>query len=66
MVAVKLQGVGAVVNVTLGLPLTRTSVGHGTAYDIAGRGIADVSSLRGAVRTAAAMVRAAAGRGAAG
>ena len=33
------------VNVTLGLPIVRTSVDHGTAYDIAGRGIADPSSL---------------------
>jgi len=34
------------VNVTLGLPIVRTSVDHGTAYDIAGKGIADASSLR--------------------
>lgn len=37
------------VNVTLGLPLVRTSVDHGTAYDIAGRGIADPSSLKAAI-----------------
>lgn len=36
------------VNVTLGLPIVRTSVDHGTAYDIAGRGIADCSSLEAA------------------
>ncbi len=36
------------VNVTLGLPIVRTSVDHGTAYDIAGKGIADASSLRAA------------------
>ena len=36
------------VNVTLGLPIVRTSVDHGTAYDIAGQGIADASSLRAA------------------
>jgi 4-hydroxythreonine-4-phosphate dehydrogenase len=37
------------VNVTLGLPLVRTSVDHGTAYDIAGHGIADPSSLNAAI-----------------
>jgi len=36
------------VNVTLGLPIVRTSVDHGTAYDIAGKGIADAASLRAA------------------
>jgi 4-hydroxythreonine-4-phosphate dehydrogenase len=40
------------VNVTLGLPVVRTSVDHGTAYDIAGKGIADASSLRAAWRMA--------------
>ncbi len=44
------------VNVTLGLPIVRTSVDHGTAYDIAGRGAADASSLEAALRTAAFMV----------
>jgi 4-hydroxythreonine-4-phosphate dehydrogenase len=41
------------VNVTLGLPIVRTSVDHGTAYDIAGRGVADCSSLAAAVTMAA-------------
>jgi 4-hydroxythreonine-4-phosphate dehydrogenase len=36
------------VNVTLGLPIVRTSVDHGTAYDIAGKGLADAASLRSA------------------
>ncbi len=40
------------VNVTLGLPIVRTSVDHGTAYDIAGQGIADAASLRAAWRMA--------------
>jgi len=40
------------VNVTLGLPLVRTSVDHGTAFDIAGKGKADPSSLIEAVRLA--------------
>lgn len=43
------------VNITLGLPIVRTSVDHGTAYDIAGRGLADPSSLKAALRTAAFM-----------
>jgi len=43
------------VNVTLGLPIVRTSVDHGTAYDIAGKGIAEPSSLKAAIRTAALM-----------
>jgi 4-hydroxythreonine-4-phosphate dehydrogenase len=41
------------VNVTLGLPFVRTSADHGTAFDIAGRGIADDGSLCDAVRLAA-------------
>jgi len=43
------------VNVTLGLPFVRTSPDHGTAYDIAGKGLADPSSLRAALIMAAAM-----------
>ena len=43
------------VNVTLGLPIIRTSVDHGTAYDIAGKGIADSSSLKAAIRMAVTM-----------
>jgi len=45
------------VNVTLGLPIVRTSVDHGTAYDIAGRGAADPASMKAAVRMAVEMVR---------
>ncbi len=51
-IAVKSLSFGAAVNVTLGLPLIRTSVDHGTAYDIAGKGVADASSLRAAVQLA--------------
>ena len=40
------------VNVTMGLPFIRTSVDHGTAFDIAGRGIARASSLRAALECA--------------
>jgi 4-hydroxythreonine-4-phosphate dehydrogenase len=45
------------VNVTLGLPIIRTSVAHGTAYDIAGRGVADPTSLIEAIRLAALLAR---------
>jgi 4-hydroxythreonine-4-phosphate dehydrogenase len=43
------------VNVTLGLPIIRTSVDHGTAYDIAGKGLADATSLAAAVSMAASI-----------
>ncbi|MDI9244188.1 4-hydroxythreonine-4-phosphate dehydrogenase PdxA [Marinobacter sp. CHS3-4] len=45
----KFQGFGRAVNITLGLPIVRTSVDHGTALDLAGTGTADVGSLRQAV-----------------
>jgi 4-hydroxythreonine-4-phosphate dehydrogenase len=53
LIPVKLLAFGKAVNVTLGLPIVRTSVDHGTAFDIAGKGIADPSSLVEAVRLAA-------------
>ncbi|HYT66131.1 MAG TPA: 4-hydroxythreonine-4-phosphate dehydrogenase PdxA [Vicinamibacterales bacterium] len=53
LIPVKLLAFGKAVNVTLGLPIVRTSVDHGTAFDIAGKGIADPSSLIEAVRLAA-------------
>jgi 4-hydroxythreonine-4-phosphate dehydrogenase len=46
------------VNVTLGLPIVRTSPDHGTAYDIAGKGIADPSSLIAAIKLAAELAHA--------
>lgn len=52
LIPVKYLGVEQGVNVTLGLPLVRTSPDHGTAFDIAGTGRADASSLIEAVRTA--------------
>jgi 4-hydroxythreonine-4-phosphate dehydrogenase len=52
-IAMKLLGGRRAVNVTAGLPIVRTSVAHGTAYDIAGKGVADESSLLAAVRVAA-------------
>ncbi|MCY4658660.1 MAG: 4-hydroxythreonine-4-phosphate dehydrogenase PdxA [Acidobacteria bacterium] len=55
LIPVKLVAFGEAVNVTLGLPIVRTSVDHGTAYDIAGRGVADPSSMIAAVRLAATL-----------
>jgi 4-hydroxythreonine-4-phosphate dehydrogenase len=52
LIPIKYLGVAHGVNVTLGLPLIRTSPDHGTAFDIAGQGIADASSLRAAVQLA--------------
>ncbi|MFN5048997.1 4-hydroxythreonine-4-phosphate dehydrogenase PdxA [Roseateles sp.] len=52
LIAVKYLGVEEGVNVTLGLPFVRTSPDHGTAFDIAGRGMADPSSMRAAIRMA--------------
>ncbi len=51
----KMLAFGNAVNVTVGLPIIRTSVDHGTAYDIAGEGCADPASLLQAVKLAAAM-----------
>ena len=53
----KYAGFGKAVNVTLGLPIIRTSVDHGTAFDIAGSGTADPGSLFAAVELAVAMAR---------
>ncbi|WP_456484852.1 4-hydroxythreonine-4-phosphate dehydrogenase PdxA [Desulfurobacterium sp.] len=52
LIPVKLTGFSEAVNITLGLPFVRTSVGHGTAYDIAGKGIADNRSFLSAVNFA--------------
>lgn len=52
-IAVKCLSFGASVNVTLGLPLVRTSVDHGTAFDIAGKNRADASSMGAAIKLAA-------------
>ena len=53
LIPIKLVAFGEAVNVTLGLPIVRTSVDHGTAFDIAGRGIANPESLIQAVLLAA-------------
>ena len=57
LIPVKMTAFGRAVNVTLGLPIVRTSVDHGTAFDIARRGTADPSSLIEAVKLAARLVR---------
>ena len=53
LIPIKLIAFGEAVNVTLGLPLVRTSVDHGTAFDIAGKGVANPESLIQAVLLAA-------------
>jgi len=58
LIPVKYLGVEQGVNITVGLPFVRTSVDHGTAYSIAGRGIADPSSLRAAYDAALGMTSA--------
>jgi 4-hydroxythreonine-4-phosphate dehydrogenase len=57
MTAIKVASFGSAVNVTLGLPFVRTSPDHGTALDIAGKGIASAESLVKAMETAVEMVR---------
>jgi 4-hydroxythreonine-4-phosphate dehydrogenase len=52
MTAIKVAAFGRAVNVTLGLPFPRTSPDHGTAFDIAGSGRADPSSMRAALELA--------------
>jgi 4-hydroxythreonine-4-phosphate dehydrogenase len=56
-IACKLAGFGETVNVTLGLPIVRTSVDHGTAYDLAGTGRASDRAMRAALRLAARLAR---------
>jgi len=54
----KHKGFGQAVNITLGMPIIRTSVDHGTALDLAGSGLADAGSLRVAIDTAEQMIAA--------
>lgn len=62
MTAIKVASFGSAVNVTLGLPFPRTSPDHGTALGIAGKGIADASSMKAALRLCAAIARRGAAR----
>jgi 4-hydroxythreonine-4-phosphate dehydrogenase len=57
LVPVKLSAFGRAVNVTIGLPIVRTSVDHGTAFDIARQGVADAGSMVEAVVLAARLAR---------
>ena len=57
LIPVKLLAFGRAVNVTLGLPIVRTSVDHGTAFDIAGQDVADASSMVEATVLAARLAR---------
>jgi 4-hydroxythreonine-4-phosphate dehydrogenase len=52
-IPMKLEGFGEAVNVSLGLPIVRTSVDHGTAYDQAGAWVADARGMRAAIALAA-------------
>ena len=61
MTAIKVSAFGRAVNVTLGLPFPRTSPDHGTALDIAGRGVADPSSMIEATLLCASIARSSAG-----
>lgn len=57
-IPMKCVAFGEAVNVTLGLPIIRTSVDHGTGYDIAGRGIADADGVRAAIVLADRLIKA--------
>lgn len=56
-IPMKLVGFGEAVNVTLGLPIIRTSVDHGTGYDIAGKGKADARGMKGAIDLAVRLAK---------
>ena len=56
-IPIKLLGFGELVNVTLGLPIVRTSVDHGTAFDIAGKGLASEASLVAALKCASHLTK---------
>jgi 4-hydroxythreonine-4-phosphate dehydrogenase len=58
MIPIKMDSAGTAVNITLGLPILRTSVDHGTAYDIVGSGTASPESLKIALRKAAELSQA--------
>ena len=57
LIPVKLLSFNEAVNVTIGIPIIRTSPSHGTAFDIAGKGIADPSSLKAAIKLAIHMAK---------
>jgi 4-hydroxythreonine-4-phosphate dehydrogenase len=57
MIAVKLLDFAGAVNITIGIPIIRTSPAHGTAFDIAGRNVADANGMKSAITTAIQMAR---------
>ena len=57
LIPLKMLAFGKAVNVTIGLPIIRTSVDHGTAYDIAGKGVANPTSMIEAIKLAAEMTK---------
>lgn len=57
MIPVKLLAFDSAVNITIGLPIIRTSPAHGTAFDISGKNVANPSSMKSAIRTAIQMVK---------
>lgn len=57
LIPVKMVAFDKAVNVTIGLPIIRTSPGHGTAFDIAGKGIANANSMKEAIRVAVQMAK---------
>jgi 4-hydroxythreonine-4-phosphate dehydrogenase len=57
MIPVKLLAFEEAVNVTIGIPIIRTSPAHGTAFDIAGKNIANPAGMKAAINTAIQMVR---------
>ncbi|MEQ8386283.1 MAG: 4-hydroxythreonine-4-phosphate dehydrogenase PdxA [Coleofasciculus sp. A1-SPW-01] len=57
LIPVKLMAFDRAINTTIGLPFVRTSPDHGTAYDIAGQGIANSTSMKAAIQLAAQLVR---------
>jgi 4-hydroxythreonine-4-phosphate dehydrogenase len=57
LIPIKCLSFGEAINVTIGLPFIRTSVDHGTAFDIAGRGVAEHSSMMAAILLAADLAR---------
>ncbi|MFN7660491.1 MAG: 4-hydroxythreonine-4-phosphate dehydrogenase PdxA, partial [Dolichospermum sp.] len=57
LIPVKLMAFDRAVNTTIGLPYVRTSPDHGTAFDIAGKGIADATSMKAAIQLAVELVK---------
>lgn len=58
LIPIKMLAFDKAVNVTIGLPIIRTSPGHGTAFDIAGKGAANANAMKEAIRVAVQMARA--------